>query len=136
MTTWVIFNLFCYCSSMRETAAKISILGQFAGTSIVPSVQTRFIGNQSCLDAELSFICILIPVFGLLLGICFPVSGCPFYGVMDRSGLYVCFTHYVLCVCKLGLLGTWGLHRGIIRHYFPAWGQIQQLQNTILRKFR
>ena len=68
MTTWVIFNFFCYCLSVRETAAKIYTLGQFAGTSIVVSVQTRFIGDQSCLDAELSFICILIPVFGLFVG--------------------------------------------------------------------
>ena len=90
---------------MRKTAAKIYIPVPFAGTSIVPSVQTRFIGDQSCLDAELSFIYILIPVFGLLLGICFPVSGCPLYGVMDSSGLYVCFTHYVCCVCELGMLG-------------------------------
>ena len=90
---------------MRETVAKIYILGPFAGTSIVPSVQTRFFGDRSFLDSELSFICILIPVFGLLLGICFPVSGCPLYGVMDSSGLYVCFTHYVRCVCELGMLG-------------------------------
>ena len=75
---------------MRKTAAKIYILGPFAGTSIGPSVQSRFIGDQSCLDSELSFIYNLITVFGLLLGICFPVSGCPLYGVMDSNIVVGC----------------------------------------------